>query len=126
MFCIGNLQAVAMTPTGVPLIAVFQEATGTVGGALGLTILITIIALVSLVFLMAQSSRVVFSFARDKGLPFSSIISKVHPTLKVPVNAILLVLVINIGLMSIYFGTVEGFGTVLAICTEAFCKSCPY
>ena len=45
-----------------------------------------------------------------------------HPTLHVPINAILLVLVTNMGLMSIYFGTVEGFNTVLAICTEAFCK----
>jgi choline transport protein len=61
MFCIGDLDAVVTTPTGVPLIAIFQEATGSVGGALGLTILITIIALVSLWFLMAQSSRVVFS-----------------------------------------------------------------
>ena len=50
MFCIGNLDAVSTTPTGVPLIAIFQEATGSIGGALGLTILITIIALVSLVF----------------------------------------------------------------------------
>jgi choline transport protein len=61
--------------------------------------------------------------ARDRGLPFSGIISKVHPTLHVPVYSILLVLVINMALMSIYFGTVEGFNTVLAICTEAFCKS---
>lgn len=45
-----------------------------------------------------------------------------HPTLHVPVNAILLVLVTNMGLMSIYFGTVEGFNTVLAISTEAFCQ----
>ena len=71
---------------------------------------------------MAQSSRVVFSFARDHGLPFSNVISRVHPTLHVPVYAILLVLVINMALMSLYFGTVEGFGTVLAISTEAFCE----
>jgi len=121
MFCIGNLE-VAQTSL-VPLIPIFQSATGSVGGALGLTILVTVIALVSLWFLMAQSSRVVFSFARDRGLPFSDAISYVHPTLHTPVNAILVVLVVNIGLMSIYFGTVEGFNTVLAISTEAFCMS---
>lgn len=76
----------------------------------------------SLFFLMAQSSRVIFSFARDGGLPFSNMISKVHPTLHVPVYAILLVLVVNMALMAIYFGSIEGFDTVLAICTEAFCK----
>ncbi|KAK5729822.1 hypothetical protein LTR17_011583 [Elasticomyces elasticus] len=103
MFCIGDLESVVSTPTGVPLIAIFQEATGSVRGALALTILITIIALVSLWFLMAQSSRVIFSFARDGGLPFSKTIAKVHPTLQVPINAILVVLVINIALMSIDF-----------------------
>ena len=123
MFCIGNLDAVIATPTRVPLIAIFQEATGSVGGALGLTILITIIALVSLVFLMAQSSRVVFSFARDRGLPFSGLISRVHPTLHVPTYSILTVLLINMALMALYFGTVEGFNTVLAFSTEAFCES---
>ncbi|KAK3641011.1 hypothetical protein LTR56_008399 [Elasticomyces elasticus] len=120
MFCIGDLELVVSTPTGVPLIAIFQEATGSVRGALALTILITIIALVSLWFLMAQSSRVIFSFARDGGLPFSKWIAKVHPTLQVPINAILVVLVINAALMSIDFGSVTGFNTVLALCTEAF------
>lgn len=126
MFCIGDLETIVTTPTGVPLIAIFQNATGSVKGALGLTSLITVIALVSLWFLMAQSSRVIFSFARDNGLPFSSYISRVHPTLHVPIYSILLVLVINMALMALYFGTVEGFGTVLAISTEAFCALVNY
>lgn len=120
MFCIKNLAAIETTSTGVPLIAIFYEATGSVGGAIGLTTLITIIALVSLAFLMAQSSRVVFSFARDHGLPFSGTISKVHPTLHVPVYSILTVLVVNMALMAIYFGSITGFNTILAISTEGF------
>ncbi|KIW98313.1 uncharacterized protein Z519_01897 [Cladophialophora bantiana CBS 173.52] len=119
-FCIRNLAAIETSSTGVPLIAIFYEATGSVGGAIGLTTLITIIALVSLCFLMAQSSRVVFSFARDHGLPFSGTISKVHPTLHVPVYSILTVLVVNMALMAIYFGSVTGFNTVLGISTEGF------
>lgn len=119
-FCIRNLDAIETTSTGVPLIAIFQQATGTVGGAIGLTVLVTIIALVSLAFLMAQSSRVVFSFARDHGLPFSKYISQVHPTLHVPHFAILTVLVVNMALMAIYFGSVTGFNTILGFSTEGF------
>ncbi|OQV03042.1 hypothetical protein CLAIMM_08142 [Cladophialophora immunda] len=119
-FCIRNLTAIETSSTGVPIIAIFYEATGSVGGAIGLTTLITIIALVSLCFLMAQSSRVIFSFARDHGLPFSGIISKVHPTLHVPTYSILTVLVVNMALMAIYFGSVTGFNTVLGISTEGF------
>jgi uncharacterized membrane protein YczE len=33
-----------------------------------------------------------------------------------------LVVAVNIVLMSIYFGSVTGFGTILAISTEGFCK----
>ncbi|KAI1612688.1 amino acid transporter [Exophiala viscosa] len=119
-FCIRNLSAIETTSTGMPIIAIFYEATGSVGGAIGLTTLITVIALVSLCFLMAQSSRVIFSFARDHGLPFSDTISKVHPTLHVPVYSILTVLVVNMALMAIYFGSVTGFNTVLGISTEGF------
>ena len=119
-FCIRNLTAIETSPTGLPILAIFYEATGSVGGAIGLNILVTVIALISLCFLMAQSSRVVFSFARDHGLPFSNIISKVHPTLHVPIYSILTVLVVNMALMAIYFGSITGFNTVLGISTEGF------
>lgn len=119
-FCIRNLNAIDNTATNVPLIAIFQQATGSVGGAIGLTVLITIIALVSLCFLMAQSSRVIFSFSRDHGLPLSSYISRVHPTLHIPHYSILTVLVVNMALMAIYFGSTTGFNTVLAFSTEGF------
>jgi choline transport protein len=62
------------------------------------------------------------SFARDGGLPFSGFFSKVNHQSHVPVNAICLVVVINMALMSIYFGSVTGFSTILAISTEGFCK----
>lgn len=68
---------------------------------------------------MCNIHRLIFFTSR---LPFSNIISKVHPTLHVPTYAILLVLVVNMALMAIYFGSVEGFNTVLAISTEGFCK----
>ena len=69
-FCITDINTAASSPTGVPIIQIFYDATDSFGAALALSILITVIALVSLAFLFAQSSRVVFSFARDNGLPF--------------------------------------------------------
>lgn len=120
-FCISDINAAATTPTGVPLFQILNDATSSFAAAMALNIFITIIALVSLAFLFAQSSRVVFSFARDNGLPFSSFFKKIDKTRHVPTPAILLVLVINMVLMSIYFGSITGFNTVLAISTEGFC-----
>jgi hypothetical protein len=61
-------------------------------------------------------------FRSDGGLPFSGSFSKVNHKTYVPTNAICLVVVVNMALMSIYFGSVTGFGTILAISTEGFCK----
>jgi amino acid transporter len=89
---------------------------------MALSVQISVISLISLAFLCAQSSRLAFAVTRDRGLPFSDIFSKVEPNSHVPANAICLVAVINMALMSIYFGSVTGFNTILAISTESFCK----
>lgn len=119
-FCVQNIDNAATTPTGVPLFQIVYDATGSLKATLALMIFVTIISLVSLAFLFAQSSRVVFSFARDNGLPFSGFFKKVDKKRHVPTPSILLVLLINVALMSIYFGSITGFNTVLAISTEGF------
>ncbi|EHK97915.1 putative Uncharacterized amino-acid permease PB24D3.02c [Glarea lozoyensis 74030] len=110
----------ASSPTGVPIFQIFLSATRSFPLAMLLSVQISIISLVSLAFLCAQSSRLAFAFARDGGLPFSKIFSKVDAKRQVPVNAICLVVAVNMALMSIYFGSVTGFGTILAISTEGF------
>ena len=119
-FCIENIDDAASSPTGVPIFEIFLSATRSFPAAMVLSVQISIISLVSLAFLCAQSSRLAFAFARDGGLPFSSFFSKVNHKSHVPVNAICLVVFVNMALMSIYFGSVTGFGTILAISTEGF------
>ena len=123
-FCIVDIDAAANTSTGVPIFEIFQSATRSFAAGMVLSVQISIISLISLAFLCAQNSRLAFAFARDGGLPFSKFFSKVDPKRHVPINAICLV-VINMALMSIYFGSVTGFNTILAISTKGFCK-CPF
>jgi choline transport protein len=71
LFCIGDVtQAIAST-TGFPFIYVFQNATGTVGGTTGMTIVILLLLIMITISSMASTSRQTFAFARDNGLPFS-------------------------------------------------------
>ncbi|KAE9369601.1 amino acid transporter [Stipitochalara longipes BDJ] len=119
-FCIVDIDAAASTPTGVPIFEIFESATRSFAAGMVLSVQISIISLVSLAFLCAQSSRLAFAFARDGGLPFSKFFSKVDAKSQVPINAICLVVAINMALMSIYFGSVTGFNTILAISTEGF------
>jgi choline transport protein len=82
-FCyyVGDTLSVLSTPLGTPFIQVFLNATGSVGGATGLTVLMLVIAIFACVAVMATSSRQLFAFARDNGVPFSKVFSKVSALL---------------------------------------------
>ncbi|CAF9928795.1 MAG: hypothetical protein ALECFALPRED_004143 [Alectoria fallacina] len=119
-FCIGDISSTASSTTGVPLIQIFYDSTGSVVGACFLSSLIVVIVLVCANALLAEGSRSLFAFARDNGLPFSSVFAKVESRRQVPVYAILLACAVQMALNSIYFGTLTGFNTVISIATEGF------
>lgn len=124
-FCIGDIDATALSPTGVPLIQIFYDSTGSVVGACFLASLVLVIGMGAANSLLAEGSRSLFAFARDGGLPFSRVFSAVEPRKQVPVAAILLACGVQMVLNSIYFGTFTGFNTVISIATEGFCMSFP-
>lgn len=119
-FCINDFDAVANTPTGVPLIQIFYEATRNKVATCILASLITVILLVCANSIMAETSRALWAFARDRGLPGSGTISKVHSKLGVPVYAIVIVMVLQAVLNTTYIGTYTGFNTVISIAAEGF------
>ena len=82
--------------------------------------MITVISLVCANSLTCEGSRALWAFARDRGLPFSSTFAKVEKKRSVPLNSIVLCCVVQMALISIYFGTFTGFNTVISIATEGF------
>ncbi|MCJ1455526.1 hypothetical protein MMC28_005881 [Mycoblastus sanguinarius] len=119
-FCIGDISSTAASTTGVPLIQIFYDSTGSVVGTCFLSSMIVVIVLVCANALLAEGSRSLFAFARDHGLPFSSVFAKVESKRQIPVYAILLACAVQMALNSIYFGTLTGFNTVISIATEGF------
>jgi choline transport protein len=69
---------------------------------------------------MAEGSRALWAFARDSGLPLSKTWARVNKRSQVPVNSILLAMILQAGLNSIYFASYEGFSTVISIATFGF------
>lgn len=119
-FCIGDITSTAQSPTGVPLIQIFYDSTNSVAGTCILSSLLVVIVLVCANALLAEGSRALFAFARDRGLPFSNTFAIVSPKRQVPIPAILLASAVQMALNSIYFGSVTGFATVISIATEGF------
>ncbi|EUC27671.1 hypothetical protein COCCADRAFT_41656 [Bipolaris zeicola 26-R-13] len=118
-FCIGDLEATASTPTGVPVIEIMFHSTNSIAGTSAMASMLSVITVVCANSLMAEGSRAVYAFARDNGLPFSNVLSTVSER-SVPVYAVLLTTVVQMAFNSIYFGTTTGFNTIIGIATQGF------
>lgn len=108
-FSIQDLQDLFKTPTGVPILALFYQALVSKAGAIALESLIMATGVGCLIASHTWQSRLCWSFARDGGLPFSKSLSKIHPTMDVPVLAHFVSCVIVAILGCLYLGSYTAF-----------------
>ncbi len=79
-FTLGDVLSVIASPTGYPFIQVFFNVTGSYVGTSILTAILIINVTSACISTVATVSRQTWSFARDRGLPFSAFISHVSPS----------------------------------------------
>ncbi|KAL8941810.1 MAG: hypothetical protein Q9211_001662 [Gyalolechia sp. 1 TL-2023] len=115
LFCLGDPEKVLETATGFPFIQVFYNGTQSKAGATVMTALVVALAWSAVIGFLATASRMVWSFARDKGLPFHKYISKVDNRNSIPVVAIILVTIIPCLLALIYIGSSTVFEDVVSL-----------
>ena len=79
---------------------------------------------------MATNSRQLFSFARDKGLPFSSVLGTVSPRFEIPINAVYVTVafvtilsLVQLG-SSVAYMQIVSLGTASMITTYIISISC--
>ncbi|KAF4636753.1 hypothetical protein G7Y89_g1346 [Cudoniella acicularis] len=68
LFCMGDVSAALATNTGYPFMEIFLQATNSVSGSAVLASIITVLCLCATVGVLASTSRMFWSFARDRGL----------------------------------------------------------
>ncbi|KIW00466.1 uncharacterized protein PV09_07990 [Verruconis gallopava] len=90
MYSITSLSDVLDTPTGLPLLEIYYQGTGSKEGASVLLALFAFCFFGCLVANMTTCSRTLWAVSRDGALPFSHVWMRVHPRWKMPANAILL------------------------------------
>jgi amino acid transporter len=74
-FTVNDVNAVIATPTGYPFIQVFFNTTQSYTATNVMTTIIIAVLISGVISVIATSSRQLWSFARDGGLPFSSTIA---------------------------------------------------
>ncbi|KAK3354046.1 amino acid/polyamine transporter I [Lasiosphaeria hispida] len=131
-FCmvLGDVESVLATPTTQPFIQVFYNAVGNKAGVTVMTSIMVVLAACGVVNNIATSSRQLWAFARDRGVPFSGWFAVVHPRLGLPVNALVfsyglavLLSLINIG-SNIAFNILTSLGVGALISSYAISVSC--
>lgn len=80
LFCIGDLDAITGTDFTYPFIAIYVQATQSKGGSAAMVALILLVGLGLDIGIMAAASRMLWSFARDRGVPGWRYISQVRHT----------------------------------------------
>ena len=108
-FSMQSLDGLFNTPTLVPILELFHQALGAKAGAIVLESLIIATGIGCEIASHTWQSRLCWSFARDRGLPFAGYLSHVHPTLDVPLQAHFVSCVIVAVLGCLYLGSYTAF-----------------
>ncbi|KAL8925667.1 MAG: hypothetical protein Q9208_003350 [Pyrenodesmia sp. 3 TL-2023] len=97
-----------------PLLRIFFNATNSRTGSIILLLFPLICILFATITIMTTSSRMTWAFARDGGLPLSRVFAKVHPTLELPLNSLVLTTLLVIIFGCIFLGSESAFNAIVS------------
>ncbi|CAI6033548.1 unnamed protein product [Clonostachys chloroleuca] len=124
-FCITDIQGVLSGPVGLisPMAQLFYNVSGgNQAATIGLTLFLPLMSFCGTgQAVISSTSRVVWAFARDGGLP--NVFAKVGERTKVPANAIILTWAINCAISLIYIGNATAYYGISSACTVALVMS---
>lgn len=110
-----DLADIVNAPAAQALPFIFHKVMGTPGGGLGLTFLVLLITLFCSISITTAASRCTWAVARDHALPFAGTFATVNEKLGVPLNAILLVTLIQLLLGLINLGSSSAFTAFVSV-----------
>lgn len=91
LFVTVDIDSVLKSTTGAlgfPYMEIFYQSTGSLSGASAMISIIIVMDIMAAIAFLATSSRIVFAFGRDRGLPFWRTMSKVSETTLLTANII--------------------------------------
>ncbi|PVH75333.1 amino acid transporter [Cadophora sp. DSE1049] len=112
-YSINDLEAILTSPYLFPLTEIYRQTTGSVGGALGLLLLVFIPSIFAAMGLLLTASRIFWTLARDKATPFSNFFATVNKKQRNPFNSIVLCAAIASLLGCIYVGSQTAFNAFI-------------
>ncbi len=116
-FSISDLKTLLGTSTLVPILELFHQALSSTAGAIVLEALIMATGVGCLISSHTWQSRLCWSFARDRGVPFGAYLGHVNKQLDVPLRAHVLSCAIVAALGCLYLGSYTAFNRYVLFST---------
>ncbi|ORY01977.1 amino acid/polyamine transporter I [Clohesyomyces aquaticus] len=128
VFCMGDIEAAleAQMTMIYPALEIFLQAVKSKTGAILMASIVLVLATACGVGAYATASRMIWSFSRDKGLPFSGTLVKVPTKLSktaLPTNAVFTTLAITMLLSLISLGSTVALNDILTLSVAALYSS---
>lgn len=120
LYNLGDVDTVLETTTGYPFLQIFYDSVKSYGGATAMGAITCALVWCCAIGICTTASRMTWSFARDRGLPLSTLLSKVTPKKKIPVYALLMALGLSCLLHLIYLGSYTAFNNVVSLTINGF------
>lgn len=120
LYNLGDVDSVLETATGYPFIQIFFNSTQSVAGATVMGAVVLALTISCAIGIMTTASRMTWSFARDRGTPFSGWLSVVTGKKRVPVRALCVACGFAAALALIYLGSYTVFNDVVSLTISGF------
>jgi choline transport protein len=115
LFTMGSISNALSAPTGLPLIEIYYNVTGSRTATTAMTSVNCASAVIGSIAILAATSRLTWAFARDNGLPYSSFFNRVHPKWNIPIYTIGLTAVVNVLLSLLMGASLVAFEALLSL-----------
>ncbi|OAP59965.1 hypothetical protein AYL99_04967 [Fonsecaea erecta] len=120
LFCLGDVDSVLDTATGYPFIQIFYNSVNGIAGATVMGAIVLALTWACATGITTTASRMTWSFARDRGTPFSKPISYVSRVRRIPVVGVGVVVGFAALLTLIYIGSYTAFNDVISLTITGF------
>ncbi|KAI1609776.1 amino acid transporter [Exophiala viscosa] len=116
LFCMTDVATA--TTEAFPFVWILQNSLSP-AGAQAITAILFILVLMIAISCFASTSRQLFAFARDDGMPFSTWMKKVNPRLKVAANSCFVTWGYSVVMSLVYLGSPIAFNAIISLAIVA-------
>lgn len=114
-FTLGDIEAAMKTKNGYAFMALLEQTSGSIAGAAFLSSIVVMMQISTAVAALAAGSRLLWSFARDRGVPGWKYFQKVDPDSSLPIISVITTIVISVLLSFVNLGSSDVFGDVVSL-----------